>query len=727
MKKLLWANKILVGIILLSMIVATIVLVGRVNIEKQAKSYDMIMDFTEVSQMADQSDNNVSWWLDQFKQMGINKVGLSEESLLSLTDVRDIPVSAKMMHEIMKNANWKSAYPVAFIKAIEKKGYDEYDVVVEARSAEYFKFISNAITERFSSEKYVISADANGGYILLNGNSKDALYSQKFKKLNSIAIGFTESDEIISSKILYVSLGLMPSKVNLIESKGLEIIPRSSGYKGWNDLRYAKAVVAGYSKLKKVPEYALFSGEETLGFGDPKGAEYMASVLNKNGTIVGLIENTTQLQNMMQDGLDKIIVGVNGNVTRTFTVWDYIQNRYQYYGYSGSEEIENTLFRAIVERNIRLVYFKPMKEFKDNHTYVTDVNEYKTLISGLNARLLEHNITPGKASVMGSNDVKLIYKLLLGFGCAAAGIFLLITIIPVKRKIEYGLLGLALIGVSGLLFMDQGLTTLITSFSFAVVFPCLAMIFMLKQSKEYSDKLSKDAEIGTVITKSIIVLVSSTFIVLIGGLMTAAPISDISYMLEMNAFRGVKLSQLLPIAFFAVAYLAYFGFGRLKRIQGKLEMVDLKDMMNSSIKIWMVVIGLIGGAVGAYYIMRTGHDSELVPSNFEMLMRNTLEAALVARPRTKEFLFAFPAIMLLVYTSIRQFKIWPMVFGVASVIGLTSVVNTFMHIRTPLYLGIARTGYSLLIGLAVGLIGILVFEGIYTLYKKLNGKSFLNE
>jgi hypothetical protein len=250
---------------------------------------------------------------------------------------------------------------------------------------------------------------------------------------------------------------------------------------------------------------------------------------------------------------------------------------------------------------------------------------------------------------------------------------------------------------------------------------------MLKQSKDYTNTLEKDTPIVKIIIKGSTVLFVSVIIVLIGGIVTAAPISEISYMLEMNIFRGVKVSQLLPIAFFPLAYLAYYGFGILKTTSGKLEMGDLKDMMNSSIKIWMVFIGMLGVGLGAYYILRTGHDSKLIPSTFEMLMRNTLEEDLIARPRTKEFLFAFPAIMLLVYTSIRQFKIWPILFGVSAVIGLTSVVNTFMHIRTPIYLGLARTALSLGFGLLIGIIGILVFEGIYILYLKNKGKSMLNE
>jgi hypothetical protein len=50
-----------------------------------------------------------------------------------------------------------------------------------------------------------------------------------------------------------------------------------------------------------------------------------------------------------------------------------------------------------------------------------------------------------------------------------------------------------------------------------------------------------------------------------------------------------------------------------------------------------------------------------------------------------------------------------------------------MHIRTPIYLGFARTALSLGFGLLIGIIGILIFEGIYILYLKNKGKSMLNE
>ena len=48
-----------------------------------------------------------------------------------------------------------------------------------------------------------------------------------------------------------------------------------------------------------------------------------------------------------------------------------------------------------------------------------------------------------------------------------------------------------------------------------------------------------------------------------------------------------------------------------------------------------------------------------------MIFRNDLEYLLLARPRTKEFLVAFPGIMLAVYCAVRRLPFWTALFGLA--------------------------------------------------------------
>ncbi|MBR5228385.1 MAG: hypothetical protein IKV96_00950, partial [Firmicutes bacterium] len=370
------------------------------------------------------------------------------------------------------------------------------------------------------------------------------------------------------------------------------------------------------------------------------------------------------------------------------------------------------------ERNIRLIYYKPIKTFEDSFTYVTDIEEYKTLFTNLRDRLDEHGFTYGSASVMDYTFVVGPLKLAISFGCVAAAVLLLATIFPMKRKHKLIIGGLGLLCVCGAYVAIPSWFELILSFASAVVFACLAVVVYTAASKSVSTKFDESTALVKIIGVAALTLAVCVLIGLAGGMMTAAPLASVTYMLEIDIFRGVKLAQLLPIAFFAVAYLAYFGFGEKKTRPGALEIHDLKDMLNTQIRIWMIVIVGCLGLVGVYYIMRTGHDSSLEVASFEMLFRNYLEENLIARPRTKEILFAFPAIMLMVYTAARKLRLWTILFGLCGVVGMTSVCNTFMHFRTPLYLGFARTAYSFLGGLVIGVIGILIFELLLRIYNK---------
>ena len=149
-----------------------------------------------------------------------------------------------------------------------------------------------------------------------------------------------------------------------------------------------------------------------------------------------------------------------------------------------------------------------------------------------------------------------------------------------------------------------------------------------------------------------------------------------------------------------------------------LQLRDIVTAMKWQIPVWAVVLVGVIGLAGLYYLARTGHETSVSVSTAEIMIRNELEELLLARPRTKEFLVAFPGIMLAVYCAVRRLPFWTALFGLAGTIGLTSICNTFMHIRTPLYLGFIRTGYSLLFGIVIGCVMILCFDLLYKWYRK---------
>ena len=122
---------------------------------------------------------------------------------------------------------------------------------------------------------------------------------------------------------------------------------------------------------------------------------------------------------------------------------------------------------------------------------------------------------------------------------------------------------------------------------------------------------------------------------------------------------------------------------------------------------WMVFLL----AVFVYYIYRTGNSA--TTSSTELAFRNFLENTLVIRPRTKEMIVGWPMLLLFIWSLRRGMKFLPMVFGLGMTIGLVSVVNTFLHIRTPFLISLLRTGWGVLFGLLIGLALVLLAELIY--------------
>lgn len=713
MKAYLQQNKLLVIGIGLVVIVCLIIIGGRFNVEKNNKIYDVVLDFNEVEAMAIQSDQDINWWLQEFKKMGIHKVGLTEESIVTLMEDTELPVTGVVMDQLMQDANWKADYPSYFVEAIEGRGYDSFDVVFQAEG-QNADFLKNGIRERIPRERYILFEEGYKVYGFIDGTADVALYSEKYKLQNSDNTGYQERIDVESSKIMYISLGFLPGKVKTIQDAGMEIVPRTMSYNGWNDTNFAKAVVGDYQKYGISPDYIIVGGQAVFGYDN--GVDFAKDYIVNNNVTIGLIENTTQRQNIMQYGVEDVAIASGYNAVRIFTVWPYIQNRYQYYGYEGSKEIENTLFRAVVERNIRVIYYKPIFEFEDLHTYVTDIEEYQTLFTNLENRLSDHGFEMGTARQMENYQVNIWLKIIAGIGSVLGALLLLRLLFPIPRKwiLVLGIGGV--VGVIGMAMAMPELFELTAAFFSAVIIASLGISVFTAQARWAQDNLAQDEKLSKIIAISVFALLASVLVALLGGLMTAAPISSVNYMLEIDIFRGVKIAQLLPMVYYILIFLALFGYSETKKKVGRLEFLDLKELLNLKVKAWMVLVGILILGLGAYYILRTGHNSTLEVSSIEMIVRNKLEDFLVARPRTKEFLIAFPSIMMMVYCATRRWKLWTILFGLAGVIGITSVCNTFQHIRTPLYLGLYRTGYGLILGILIGIVGMLIFEGLHHLY-----------
>lgn len=117
-------------------------------------------------------------------------------------------------------------------------------------------------------------------------------------------------------------------------------------------------------------------------------------------------------------------------------------------------------------------------------------------------------------------------------------------------------------------------------------------------------------------------------------------------------------------------------------------------------------------AVAAYvFIGRSGHTAGVPVPGIELKFRAFLEQALYARPRSKELLIGHPAFMLMIMAFYRK---WPgilcYVLVVLATIGQGSLVETFAHIRTPIFMSLARGLGGLVFGCGIGAVLILALH-----------------
>lgn len=509
----------------------------------------------------------------------------------------------------------------------------------------------------------------------------------------------------VSSKLLFIGIDYDFDKYSLIVDNNLEVLLRPINYSKYSEKIFDN-FINSINELNPEQEYVLFYGKEIAGY--PLKVEAFSEYMGENGLVPIMIESGDQREHLVQGGLDELVESLDYSAVRAFTMWDFIRERVGYYNYTGAEEIENSLYRAITERNIRFIYFKPYMEGEYN--YSEDEQLYIDSFKGLEERLGVHGIKIGKPSVMGNADLSTTNIFVMSMGIIALGIYLLNMLVCLNNKMNLILYLLAVVAFGLLTLLRFELAKIVFALLGAICFSSLSAYVLAREGAKLTN-----LQLGVVgcIIKATKILVTCVAIVMIGGLYSTSFLSESKFMLEMDIFRGVKISQIIPIAAMVIFYIkATYK----KREYSIIKLV--KGILMSDIKILYVLIGLVLSYVGYIYISRTGHETSVQPSDIEMISRNFLERVLPARPRTKEFVIAFPALYAMVYFLNKNYKILGGIMAVGAIIGLASIVNTFSHIRSPLYLSITRSGFSLLFGAIAGCLAVAVIDVLYKIYCK---------
>ena len=715
MKSILKKDRILVFVALLGLLASLAPLAARTKAEQSNRYYDYILDYSSLRYMASQSTQSEGEWLDRFASLGIDKATVAEATALGLNGSAGIPIHSMTVKDAMGDFGWESSYPDEVIGWM-RASKDVSDAIICTDTAEAFDWVMNAFNARVENFTAKTCRDGEKGFIFLAQQPGGAK----------------------GEGLLKLRLGIWPDIASLLEEHGYQIVPRTETMKGENGTRFAQAYIEVLEQYAS--PYFMNSGDELIGYESAEGRELLAQYLRESGASLAMVEQNDQSQNITWPGTVELLNSIDYHGIRVFNEWGYIQNRYAYCGYTGPEEITNSFFRAIVERNCKVIWLKMILE-PDNDvswdadqtewTYITDPAAYEKMILDLDARLEPMGYTRTTVPPMELETPSAALRIAQGIGTAALLVLLFDLFFLVSRRTSLLLLVLAALGMTGLAVLKPASYPLLLSMAGGIVMPSIAAVGLCRVMLEKRRQAPRPG-LGRLLGDAAVTALTAIATALCGSLLASAALSQLSYILEIDLYRGVKLMQLIPIGLFALAYLLVFAYeetgardavlahvgprgekGRIKRFNAYFA-----ELMKTPMQLgWFLAVVVIAVAavfllaVFVYYIYRTGNSA--TTSSAELAFRNFLENTLVIRPRTKEMIVGWPMLLLFVWSLRRGMKFLPMVFGLGMTIGLVSVVNTFLHIRTPFLISLLRTGWGVLFGLLIGLALVLLAELIY--------------
>lgn len=492
-----------------------------------------------------------------------------------------------------------------------------------------------------------------------------------------------------------VGVGLPPEDVAWVRGAGLGIVGRTDNFTGAR----ADSIRWILEQLKQSGAHlVIFSGEEVLG--QKAHLKDTARALEETGLLYGSVEMGKQR------GDAELSRALKARIVRVHAI-----PAAELVRLAPATAIERFV-RATRERNIRVCYLRLF-------TFVTDDPLAANLdfVRGIAAELRDRGYQPGvpapfDAMALEEGPAGRILSALVGLLVVAGGVMLLGTLVPICWKRQFLpalLLGVAAVALAA---VSPGLGRKVLALGGAIVFPVLAFALFPLRRPAFSSagsppgSLHPDAqrEKGVLLTAILARFIGISFVTLLGAIAVAGLLSGRPAMVKVSEFSGIKLAQTLPLlavgAIYAADLLAPAPDWAARR---RAATARLAWLFGEPLRLWHALLGLGALAVLVLLLLRSGNDPGVGVSDLELKFRSLMDQILV-RPRTKEFLFGHPALvvaLMLWVTGRAPGAVAPLV--VAGAVGQAGMVNSFCHLHTPIALTLARTWNGLWLGFLIGL------------------------
>lgn len=656
----------------------------RIEIERAYKNFDIVFDYNEFKTLGylfGDSDE----FLQKIVNAGANVVALNESTINALEEDPEINIKTK-------------------IEDGHLYVYGDQEIL-------------NFVREGLNSLKDDRIIEQNGDFLKIETLPKDLV---KFKDKGTDIFGYPAGSRGEPHSYLeYIGLGFYkPYLENMPSNSKVLLRPMVSNY--FQDQKYViNRYFKAYDELYKDKNederlnYFTFAGGEAFMETEDGIVGSFVDELNKRNLGIAVIESSTQRGSLKLLGQEAIVNREDVNKLRMFTTWDYIQREFDYGipGHQNGEEISNVYFRAISERNIASIMLKPF--VKDDRA-ITDVAAYENVIKMTINRMKNIGFNHGAAKPMEEWTPRSFMRLPAAFGVSAATVILLGILFNLSfvTKLVLFVLG----AIPGILFFGlgkmSGFGASLYNLGAIIMLPTLATCYVLKNYNHYRNRKNIDTKKISdvqIFLKGMMVLLISVLITMVGALYEVSFLASTRDMLELVIFRGVKISQIMPILLSLIVFLYYIGVSRDK-VEEKLDIHEVGKFFNMNVKFWHAMMGVLALAVLAILLLRGGNTNVKVPGA-ELRFRNFLENTLPVRPRTKAIFLGYPAVVLLIYLAYKKRGRFLEIFlTILIAIGQADIVNTFSHIRTPILVSFQRIAIEYIVCIPVAIIFVLLYK-----------------
>jgi hypothetical protein len=475
------------------------------------------------------------------------------------------------------------------------------------------------------------------------------------------------------------ALGIPTGQIELARRLGLLLIPRLQ-----NDERFASPQIDAVFRdvLRYDPKVStiIFFGLRNQVMGYPDHLPDAADAFKSHVFNFGAIETYDDSQ--IQKGSESLARLIPGRTVRVQAIAKTELDKIKV------EEVVARYVLGVRERNVRVVYLRPW-EHQDGDLSIEKTNV--ELVKQIADQLKRAGFRLGRATPIpqyhGNNRV------LIGIAALAVPsiLVLLLDFFGWYRRryavVAYGLTAL-FYGGAVLAHHDMFARSVI-ALAGALLFETAAFLTLIPAFRE-----KPAARMREQLLRSVGWTLAATGVALVGALVVVGIMSSPLAMEEIERFRGVRAVLALPPLIALVLYIFDRRFGS--------GVERPKDVLLSPVLTYQLLAGIAIVAGGALLIMRSGNDSDISPSQFELAVRHVLTNVLSVRPRFKEFLIGVPCIMLVptLLAAHRRAIGWLLAMGIG--VGIGDVVDTFCHLHTPIGISLLRVFLGLVVGTAIG-------------------------